>query len=86
MRCLTIHAMLTLLLSTQPRPGLGDDGISVFEPVRTRSHTKVIRSSQVEYSINVLFERSHQFGPTTYALLSVEKYLINRLGQTMGEV
>ena len=51
MRSLTVHAMVILLLSMQPLPGLCDDGISVFEPMRTRSHTKVIRSSQVEYSI-----------------------------------
>jgi len=52
MKALTIYAMLALLLLVPPSPGLGNDGISVFEPVRARSHTKEIRSSRIEYSID----------------------------------
>jgi hypothetical protein len=51
MKALTIRAMLTLLLILAS-PGLGNDGISVFEPVRTRSHSREVRSGQVEYSLN----------------------------------
>ena len=53
MKRLIYDIAFALLLLAWPPLGRGSEGLSVFEPVGQRSHTREIRSSRVEYAVDV---------------------------------